>query len=99
MGTPTATPSLKATVTMPTVISSMGFANAAALVLALASAAPVPPTQASSKYDVWFGEGCFWERQYAYVMVELNQTGPFNRTREELDDNRKKPCTHVITPH
>merc|ERR1712166_1213553 len=63
---------------------SVGFANAAALVLTLASAAPVPPRQAPPKYDVWFGEGCFWERQYAYVMLELNQTGPFNRTHKEL---------------
>jgi len=63
---------------------SAGFANAAALVLTLASAAPVPPRQAPPKYDVWFGEGCFWERQYAYVMLELNQTGPFNRTHKEL---------------
>jgi len=43
--------------------------------------APVAPTP---KYDVWFGEGCFWERQYAYVSIELNQTGPFKRTNSTV---------------
>merc|ERR1712146_484543 len=48
------------------------------LLFAVSRAAPV----GSSTYtygDVWFGEGCFWERQYSYVMLELNQTGPFKR--------------------
>jgi len=46
-------------------------------------AAPVPhPT--SSFTEVWFGEGCFWERQYAYIQVELNQTGPFKRNNRTV---------------
>lgn len=35
-------------------------------------------------HDVWFGEGCFWERQYAYVMLELNATGPFRRDNSSV---------------
>jgi hypothetical protein len=51
------------------------------LLLSVASAAPLatPP-----HYDVWFGEGCFWERQYAYVNLELNQTGPFKRSNRTI---------------
>jgi len=29
--------------------------------------------------NVWFGEGCFWERQYPYTLLELDQGGPFRR--------------------
>merc|ERR1719326_4020 len=47
--------------------------------LMLSSAAPIA-TPAPSSPQIWFGEGCFWERQYAYVMLELNQTGPFKRS-------------------
>jgi len=28
---------------------------------------------------VYFADGCFWERQFAYVMVEKNEGGPFQR--------------------
>merc|ERR1719331_3090116 len=45
---------------------------------ALAAGAPVP-TASATTYDVWFGEGCFWERQFAYVMLELDPAGPFAR--------------------
>lgn len=60
----------------------MALATALALLLAAASAAPLankPPL-----YDVWFGEGCFWERQYAYVMLELDPLGPFQRPNRSI---------------
>merc|ERR1711907_131718 len=52
-----------------------------AALLLRSNAAPVRNPRSNS---VWFGEGCFWERQYAYVMVELNQTGPFQRTNASV---------------
>lgn len=33
---------------------------------------------------IWFGEGCFWERQWAYVNIELDPAGPFKRTNETV---------------
>ena len=38
----------------------------------------------SANPSVWFGEGCFWERQYAYVQVELAPTGPFKRSNRTV---------------
>lgn len=29
--------------------------------------------------EVYLGNGCFWERQWAYFNVETNKTGPFSR--------------------
>jgi len=43
-----------------------------------------PAVLSSGGPRVWFGEGCFWERQYAYVMVELNVTGPFKRSNTSV---------------
>merc|ERR1712217_652797 len=33
---------------------------------------------------VWFGEGCFWERQWAYVNVELDPKAPFKRAKANV---------------
>jgi len=34
--------------------------------------------------NVWFGEGCFWERQYPYTRIELDPEGPFRRKNETV---------------
>jgi len=34
--------------------------------------------------DVWFGEGCFWERQYPYTLIELDPKGPFHRNNRTV---------------
>jgi len=51
----------------------------AALLYTPVTSAPLPTASPPKTTAVWFGEGCFWERQYAYVMVELNQSGAFKR--------------------
>jgi hypothetical protein len=33
---------------------------------------------------VYFGNGCFWERQYAYTNVEMDESGPFKRPSSEV---------------
>ena len=38
----------------------------------------------STNPTVWFGDGCFWERQYAYVQVELDPSGPFKRSNRTI---------------
>ena len=44
-----------------------------------------PPTpaagqaQLSSTIDIYLGNGCFWERQWAYFGVETSATGAFKR--------------------
>lgn len=51
------------------------------LLCTLSAAAPVPTKPHRA---IWFGEGCFWERQYAYVMLEMNAAGPFNRSNASV---------------
>ena len=33
----------------------------------------------SSKIEIYLGNGCFWERQWAYYVVETSASGPFAR--------------------
>jgi len=33
---------------------------------------------------VWFGEGCFWERQWPYANIELDPHGPFKRSNASV---------------
>merc|ERR1711907_87695 len=47
----------------------------------LSAAAPVFGRPA---YKIWLGNGCFWERQYAYAMLEMNATGPFKRSNASV---------------
>lgn len=42
------------------------------------------PAQSQSDTNVWFGEGCFWERQFAYALLELDPAGPFNRSNASV---------------
>lgn len=37
---------------------------------------PVPPPDTVA---IYLGDGCFWERQWAYFVVETDSNGPFNR--------------------
>jgi len=48
---------------------------------------PVPTSTTKCGSDctyIWFGEGCFWERQWAYFNVEIDPEGPFKRTNETV---------------
>lgn len=47
----------------------------------LATAVARPLAQTSNRTEVYFGDGCYWERQYAYVQVEMNV---FNRSMAEV---------------
>lgn len=38
----------------------------------------------SNTGHVWFGQGCFWERQWAYVNIELDKKGPFQRSNASV---------------
>ena len=53
----------------------------------LTSSAPPPPSTTVCGDNctfVWFGQGCFWERQWAYVNIELDEQGPFARTNSSV---------------
>jgi len=46
---------------------------------------PASTTKCGSNCSyIWFGEGCFWERQWPYANIELDPQGPFNRTNETV---------------
>jgi len=49
--------------------------------LPMPSPTPPPP---SPSVGVWFGEGCFWKRQFAYALVELDPAGPFKRNNASV---------------
>ena len=53
--------------------------TAAALLPTISAGQPSAATTA-----VWFGEGCFWERQWAYVNLELDKSGPFARANASV---------------
>jgi len=40
---------------------------------------PAQPGTNTSTIEVYFGNGCYWERQWAYYVVETDATGPFAR--------------------
>ena len=40
---------------------------------------PARPPRNASAHEIYLGNGCFWERQWAYYKVETNPVGPFAR--------------------
>jgi len=67
--------------------------------------ATTPPTAAASGV-VYLGNGCFWERQWAYYKVEVYPAGPFRRPAAQVSSlvgyaggaDHSRVCYHTGNP-
>jgi peptide methionine sulfoxide reductase MsrA len=47
--------------------------------------------------DVWFAEGCFWERQFPYTLMELDPKGFFRRNNSSVTSVAGYAGSHIMS--